>query len=405
MQRLIENQDRLLKSLDFIYQRKFFTDFKLNNRIIGVVGGRGVGKTTFLLNYIKQNYSKSDKGLYVSADNLYFAEHSLLDLADKFYKEYNGEIICIDEIHRYKNWNQELKNIYDSYPKMKIIFSGSSSMDLIKGRYDLSRRATLKQMSGFSFREFLEVKLKKELPSFTLKDLVNNSSEISKELSGISKLIGYLKEYYKHGYYPIFMELKEYDVYQDALLGIINKTIFEDISSFYSLKTTNLEVFRKIIYFFATSAPGSLNVNKLANSLGKDHTTVSDYIEMLRESGLLRFLLIDKMGHALVRNTEKVYLNNTNLLYAVNNSIGKAVDVGQVRELFAISNLMNAGYKVCFSKNGDIACDGWVFEIGGVGKKDKQIKEIKDSYLVKDDILIAGDKSIPLYLFGFLKTL
>ncbi|MFH1564450.1 MAG: AAA family ATPase [bacterium] len=403
MQSLIETYHRLLKSIDSIYQRKFFSDFKLTNRITGVVGARGVGKTIFLLNYLKQKYQKTDKGIYVSADNLYFSENSLIDLADRFHKEYNGEIICIDEIHRYKNWNQELKNIYDSYPKMKIIFSGSSSLDLVKGRYDLSRRANLKYMSGFSFREFLEVKLKKEFPVFTLKNIINDGSKISKELSDISKLIGYLKEYYKQGYYPIFMELENYDDYKDALLGIINKTVFEDISSFYSLKTNNLDVFRKIIYFFATSKPGSLNVNNLSKSLGKDHTTIADYIEMLRESGLLRFLLINKQGHALIRNTEKVYLNNTNLFCAINNSIGKPIDLGQTRELFVVSHLMNAGYNVFFSKQGDIICDGYTLEIGGAGKKGKQIKEVKNSYLVKDDILISGGKQMPLYLFGFLE--
>ena len=402
MQILIETYNRLLKSLDSVYQRKFFDDFKMTGRIVGIVGARGAGKTTFLLNYLKEKYKNSDKGLYVSADNLYFSENSLLGLADQFYKEYNGEFLCIDEIHKYKNWNQELKNIYDSYPKMKIIFSGSSCLDLTKGRYDLSRRAILKYMSGFSFREFLEIKLKKNFPVLKLKDIINKGSQISKELSAEPKLAGYLKKYYKQGYYPIFMELSEYDDYKDALIGILNKTIFEDMSSFYSLKTENLDVFKRIIYFFATSKPGSLNVNKIAKSLKKDHTTIANYIEMLRESGLLRFLLNNKQGHALVRNAEKVYLDNTNLVYAVNETIGKITDIGLIRELFVVSHLENAGYKVFFSKQGDIECAGYTFEIGGAVKDNRQIKNVKKSYLVKDDILIFAGQNIPLYLFGFL---
>ena len=198
------------------------------------------------------------------------------------------------------------------------------------------------------------------------------------------------------------MELSEYDDYKDALLGILNKTIFEDMSVFYSLKTENLDAFKKIIYFFATSKPGSLNINKIAKSLKKDHTTIANYIEMLRESGLLRFLLNNKQGHALVRNAEKIYLDNTNLTYAVNETIGKITDIGLIRELFVISHLENAGYKVFFSKQGDIECAGYTFEIGGANKKNKQIRNIKKSYLVKDDILIFAGQNIPLYLFGFL---
>jgi len=402
MQILIETHNRLLKSLDSVCQRKFFSDFKMTGRIVGIVGARGVGKTTFLLNYLKEKYKNSDKGLYVSADNLYFSENSLLGLADQFYKEYNGELLCIDEIHKYKNWNQELKNIYDSYPKMKIIFSGSSCLDLTKSGYDLSRRVILKNMSGFSFREFLEVKLKKPFPVLKLKDIINKGGQISKELSEEPKLTGYLKEYYRQGYYPIFIELGGYDDYKDALLGILNKTVFEDIGGFYSLKTENLDIFRKIVYFFATSEPGSLNVNKLAKSLKKDYTTIANYIEMLRESGLLRFLLNNKQGHALVRNAEKIYLDNTNLVYAVNKTIGKTASIGLIRELFVISHLENAGCKVFFSKQGDIECAGWTFEIGGASKDKRQIKNIKKSYLIKDDILISAGQNIPLYLFGFL---
>lgn len=402
MEILFETYNRLLEEITPIYNRRFYDEFKMDHRLIGVVGGRGVGKTTFLLHYLRENYKGSGKALYISADHLYFSDNSMLELVDRFQKEYDGEIICIDEIHRYNNWNQELKNIYDSYPKMKIIFSGSSSLNVIKGKYDLSRRVIIKEMNGFSFREYLELKLKTDYPLFSIDEIVNKSASLSKKISTTPKLLGYFKKYLKSGYYPIFTELKDYKLYQQALIGVIDKTIYEDVSTYYSLKTRNLDAFRKILYFIATSTPGGLNINKLAKNLGKDHTTISEYLEMLRECGLLKYLLNDKRGHALVRNAEKIYLNNTNLVYVINDAIQKNVDKGMIRELFVINQLENKGHKAFYSNEGDIKCENYIFEIGGKGKGFKQIRNIKNSFLVKDDILSGSKNVLPLYLFGFL---
>jgi len=402
MRILIETYQRLLAETKDIYIRQFYKNFQMPNRLVGIIGARGVGKTTFLLHYLKKNYDHSDQALYVSADNLYFTEHSLLELADQFHKEYNGQLICIDEIHKYRNWNQELKNVYDSYPKMKIIFSGSSSLDLMRGHYDLSRRVILKNIYGFSFREFLEVKSGNKLPILKYEDVVLHTSSLSKQFSQLPKLIGYFKEYFQMGYYPIFLELKDKGAYLQSLMGIINKTIFEDISSFYSLKTDNLEVFRKIIYFIATSAPGKININKLAKSIKKDNATIADYLEMLRASGLLIYLMNNKKGHNLVRKAEKIYLNNTNLLQAINYNLGKEVNIGTSREIFVANQLIAAGQKIFYTETGDIECGKYKLEIGGSSKSNRQIKNTANTYLVKDDILIGDKKEIPLYLFGFL---
>lgn len=401
MEMLIETYNRLLRETKDPYIRSFYEGFKLDHRIVGIVGARGVGKTSFLLYYLKKHYSDSDRALYVSADNIYFSENSLYALVDQFYKEYAGELLCIDEIHRYSNWNQELKNIYDSFPKMRIIFSGSSSLNLIKGKYDLSRRVSLKTMSGFSFREFLEMKLDKKFPVLSLDEIVNGCS--SKTLADIPKLLKYIKQYMQGGSYPIFTELTSYQAYSEALVSIIDKVIYEDISSFYSLKTQNLDIFRRILYFIATSSPGGFSINKLATSLQRDHTTICEYLEMLRESGILRYLLNDKNGHTLIRKAEKIYFNNTNLVYAVNNSIGKEADIGMIRELFVLSHLEDSGYKVFYTANGDMQCGKYTFEIGGKSKNKKQIKNIDNAYIVKDDSLIRTKEGIPLYLFGFLR--
>lgn len=398
---LIETYHRLLAETVPTYHRKFYDDFTMDSRLVGIVGARGVGKTTFLIDYLRKQYRDSSQALYVSADNLYFVEHTLLEVADQFVKDFDGHMLCIDEIHRYKNWNQELKNIYDSYPRLTVLFSGSSSIDLVKGRYDLSRRAILKTMYGFSFREFLEIQEKKQYPVLTLNDLRSSAGVLSTELAKTPKLLGYLKQYFREGYYPTFLEMGSYMSYSQSLRGIVDKIMYQDVSSFYSLNTTSLDTLKKIIYFFATSQPGSVNINRLAGSLKRDHTTISEYVQILRDTGLLRFLLQDKQGHALVRDAEKIYLDNSNLLYALNEEVGKVPLVGLLRELFVMSNLQNARYHVFFSKQADIECDNSIFEIGGKNKTIAQLRG-EEGYLVKDDILIGDKKTIPLYLFGFL---
>jgi uncharacterized protein len=402
MEVLIQTYKRLLQGVEGIYIRDFYKTFNFDNRFVGIIGARGVGKTTFLLNYLKQNYDNTDTALYVSADNLYFTNHTLVDLVSKFVEYYGGKVLAIDEIHRYKNWNQELKNIYDSYPDLKVIFSGSSSLELIKGKYDLSRRVILRHMPGFSFREYLEYTNGANYSKVALKDLFNKTHTIEKELKNTEKILGHFSDYLKKGYYPTSFEIHNYAVFKETLNNIIDKTVFEDISSFYSLKTQNLDTLKKLLYFFSTALPGGLSVNKLSNSLGKDNATISQYIQILRDTGLLRFLLNDKVGHALVRNAEKIYLSNTNLLCAINSDIGKKVDKGVIRETYIVCALKDAGHKVFYSKKGDLIVDKVILEIGGKRKGQNQLKGVDGGYIVKDEILYKSGNIIPLHFFGFL---
>lgn len=401
MDKLIETHQRLLAELKPSYGRRFYETFSMDSRMTGIIGPRGVGKTTFLLHYLRTTYKGSDKALYVSADNLFFTENTLLKLADDFVKLYDGKMLCIDEVHKYKNWNQELKNIYDSYPGLNILFSGSSSIDLIKGKYDLSRRVVLRKMNGFSFREYLEIRTGKKLPIISFRQLLKPDVKVRK-LGNIEKLLGHFKAYLKCGYYPTFTLGESYETFREKLINVIDKTVFEDISSFYSLKTDNLDILKKILYFFATSTPGSINVNKLAKNLQKDNVTIAGYLQMLRDTGLLRFLLSSGYGHAVLRHAEKIYLDNTNLLYSINETIGKKTITGVLRELFVIQALENANLKVLYSPKGDVICNDIVFEIGGKSKGESQISEMENGYVIKDDILFPSKSAIPLYLFGFL---
>lgn len=402
MENLIQDYQRLLNELGPVYKRTIYKNLQSEHRIVGIVGSRGVGKTTYILHYLKENYPDSQEVLYVSADDLYFAENTLVSLAEKFVNQYNGHLLCIDEIHKYPNWSQELKNIYDKYRNLKIIFSGSSSIDLIKEKYDLSRRAVLRFLPGLSFREFLEMKLNKTYPVLTIPEIISGKRADFDSILKTPRILGLFQEYLTVGYYPFFKEFKNQRDVLEALEGVIDKIIHMDIAAYYSLKTSTLPLFRKILYFIYTSKPSAININRIAKSLKKDHTDVSNYLEMMREAGLLRYLLIDKAGHALIRNAEKVYLSNTNLAYALENATGKKIEKGQIRELFFITSLENAGLKPFYSKSGDVKCGEYVFEIGGKGKDLSQIKDQKNAYLVADDILFRDIKKIQLYLFGFL---
>ncbi len=402
MENLIQDYRRLLGELGPVYQRSIYKKLQSDHRIVGIVGSRGIGKTTYILHYLKENYANSHEALYVSADDLYFADNTLVGLAEKFINLYDGRLLCIDEIHKYPNWSQELKNIYDKYRNLKIIFSGSSSIDLIKEKYDLSRRAALRFLPGLSFREFLEMKTGKPYPVLTVSEIIAGKKSSIDFISKIPRLLGLFQEYLRIGYYPLFREFNNERDILEALEGVIDKIIHTDIASYYSLKTSTLPLFRKILYFVYTSAPSSININRIAKSLKKDHTDIANYLEMMRESGLLRYLLIDKSGHALIRNAEKVYLSNTNLAYALEKSAGKKADKGQMRELFFIASLENAGLKPFYSKCGDVKLDNYVFEIGGKGKGSSQIKDHKNAYVISDDILFRDMNKIPLHLFGFL---
>jgi len=403
METLIKDYKNKLRKLDDVYDRHVYKSLESNHRIVGIVGHRGVGKTTYMLNFLKKNYPNDSRALYVSVDDPYFTENTILDLVREFISKYDGHFLCIDEIHRYKNWSQELKNIYDKFDGFKIIFSGSSSINITREKYDLSRRAILKNMPGLSFREFLEMKTGENLPILTLNQIVEKRMDNINNITSIPRIGGLFNDYLQYGYYPIFKELNEskLDIHK-AIMGAIEKIIYIDIASVQSVNTSAMPAFRKILNFVYSSSPSSVNTHRLANSIGKDDKTIIKYIEALRDSGLLRFLLIDKFGHALIRNTEKVYLNNPNIFYAFESELAKGVDKGAVREMFVVAALEDAGLKPTYSKIGDIAVSDYIFEIGGKNKGTEQIKDVSNAYLALDDTLTGGYKSIPLYLFGFL---
>lgn len=392
---------RLLKNTKFKTHRYLFDSFNIDSRLTGLVGPRGTGKTTLLLQFINERIEDKRKCIYISLDNIYFTQIKLLDFVNELYDIDGIRYFFLDEVHKYPYWDQELKNIYDSYPDVTVVFSGSSSMDLIRGTYDLSRRGTLFRIGGMSFREYLDFRLGKTVSAVSFDDLIRNPENLVDQLSDIDRLRGHFLEYLDAGYYPFVFD--DEVNYHQKILNVIDKTIYEDISNFYNLKTENLINFRKILSYMSTIPPGQLNRNSISKHIGLDNKTVENYLNILHETGLVCLIREKKAGSNLLKGTEKFYLDNSNVYKAIVNEIGFEYNIGTVREIFFIKMLQNAGEKVYFSRVGDFQVQNYFFEIGGRGKSVKQIKNHLDtSFVVKDDILYPDAHTVPLHLFGFL---
>ena len=391
---------RLLATTTQSFHRFLFDRFNLNNRLTGLIGPRGAGKTTLLLQYIKQHYPNDPHVFYFSADHLYFKAITLYAFVEELFLKQAVSIFFIDEIHKYDNWNQELKNLYDGFPTIKIVFSGSSSIDLVKGTYDLSRRAKMFYLPGLSFREYLNLFHNMKLNSYELSTLIHHPEKIAHDIANIPGLLGHFHYYLKQGFYPF---LKEDPLsYFENILSVIDKTIYEDIANFYNLKTGNLKYLSKILNYLASVSPGKISTYNLSQNLKIDDKTAGHYLKILSETGLVDIIYPTESSNARLRKPEKVFLNNTNLHYAIGNHLAKPIEIGAVRELCFIQFIKNAGFDIFCDKHGDYYVDQTVYEVGGKNKTRDQIKNIKNAFLVKDDILLPSAGVIPLLYFGFL---
>jgi len=382
------------------YPRKVFQRINLDNFATGIVGSRGIGKTTFLLKHAIDNGAREGRALYVSADNLYFLNNPLFELVDQLYKETDVRLLCIDEIHKYPNWNQELKNIIDTYPEFRILFSGSSTIDLIHAKYDLSRRVTLFTLHGLSFREYLEIKLQKEFPVLSLNELIKNHATFASKID--DQILKHYQEYLRVGYYPFFSSFTQEREKFQAIENTTQKTIYEDIGTLHALKTPTLLLIEQLFKFVINSAPGELSAYKLAHNLGKDFESITTYLRYLQEAGLIRFIYSQSTGHAALRKPVKMFPENTNLIFASYLPVKQDKVIGKIRETFVINQLQNANLSVFYSEKGDFKVEDFIFEVGGSSKTSKQIKGLENSYILADGILVGRSRQIPLYLLGFL---
>lgn len=392
---------RLIEQSTWPHKRFLYPQLSLQHRLTGLIGPRGVGKTTLLLQFIKENLYAEGKAFYFSADNTYFNEESLLAFVDELYQQHHIQYFFIDEIHKYERWDQELKNIYDSFPDVTVFFSGSSSIDLIKGSYDLSRRAKLLYLPGLSFREYLNIKTDNEFMPVSWDDLLTQPQAVAAQFSSVPMIRQHFKTYLSSGYYP--MVFQDENNIHEIVMNIIDKTIYEDIALFYSLKTSNLNLFKRIINFLASSPPGEVKTNNLSRHLGADNKTIDHYLEILHKTGLIKMLYPMAQGTQLLTRADKVYLDNTTLLTSVGTMLSSGYNLGTLRELAFMQFLAGAKIALFYPGKGDFQVEDILFEIGGKNKTKQQIKSYPgQKFVVKDDILIGMKEEIPLYLFGFL---
>lgn len=358
-----------------------------SNRMLGIVGPRGVGKTTLMLQYIKENLNVGTT-LYVTADDFYFSTHHIVELADSFAKM-GGKHLFIDEIHKHPEWSRELKLIYDYHPELHVVYSGSSVLDITKGTTaDLSRRAIVYHLQGLSWREYLQLFHDITLPVLTLDDVLNHRIELPPGF----RPIAFFRDYLRNGYYP-FSSDPDYD---QRLLSIIGKSLEVDIPQYAEMNASMARKLKLLLTIISGSVPFKPNMTTIGQTLGVSRNNVADYLLYIEEAGLIAQLRDDTGGIRGLGKVNKVYLDNTNLVYAL---AGPQADIGNVRETFFL-NQMRVEHDVTSSPLADFIIDGRTFEIGGRKKGHKQIEQATEGYVVKDDIEYGFASTIPLWAFG-----
>jgi uncharacterized protein len=367
-------------------------------KAICIYGDRGVGKSTMIAQRLLDVYKTPDKALYISADNIIVSSMGLFTIAQEYFS-YGGEALFIDEVHKYKNWSVELKNIIDTYKNHHVIFTGSSSLDLQKSKGDLSRRVVYYRLGGLSFREFLQLNNQIKLPVFSFEDIIKFHVKIVCELS-VKSILKYFRMYLYHGYYPFYLEGIEN--YLSKLNNVIEKVIYEDISIIYNLKVPTTLVLKKILWLVASAKILTPNIDSIAKNLQVSREIIYNCLKYLDRAGLIHNLYPLSSGMKLVRKPGKIVLNNSNMLYAINGTLNLNTDIGAIRETF-FTNQIAANYKLNTYDNGDyIVMDKYVIEVGGKNKSAKQIQGETHAYLALDDIEVGFGNKVPLYLFGFL---
>jgi uncharacterized protein len=386
MRTLYQKFETLLQNTTTDFKRYLYEEVSWESRMIGIIGARGVGKTTMILQHIKE-YLDTKNALYVSADDVYFGENRLFDLADAFYKN-AGKYLFIDEIHKYTDWSRELKNMYDSFPALKIVFTGSSVLDILKGSSDLSRRAIIYKLHGLSFREYLKLFHNYEAEVYSLKQIVNNEVK----LKNITHPLPLFNDYLKRGYYPFGLENE-----MSLRLGqIIVQTLETDIPQYANLNVGTSRKLKRLLSIIAESVPFKPNFTKISEIINVSRNSLDDYFLYMEKAGLIGQLRNKTGGIRGLGKVDKVYLDNTNIIF---NLVGDKSNVGNLRETFFF-NQMRVKNEVISSKKADFVIDKYMFEVGGKNKQQNKIEKDGNSFVVKDDIEFGYLNVIPLWAFG-----
>ena len=401
MENLIRTSQRLVSQIDTSIHRYLYDRINWDSRQVMIKGARGVGKTTMLLQRIKERFGVSEKALYASCDNIWFTDNTLLDLV-QWHESQGGTHIFLDEIHLYEgNWQRELKNIYDSYPNYHVVFTGSSIIHLDAALADLSRRCLPYRLYGLSFREWLKFKDIAHMDSIELEEILSGHSEIAWRIIGAlgdKKILPLFSEYLGKGYYPYFKDDSDRGDYYGRVERSVDTTIMRDIPAAERIEYETLYKMKKLLYIMSTEVPFSLNVQSLSQKIQVSRNTVIRMFELLDKGAVLRSLHSGWRSPKSVAKPEKVLFDNTDIMAALSN----LNEIGTVRETF-VASMLSPAHKLYEPQVGDLLVDEkYLFEIGGKNKRYKQIADLPDSYVIVDDIETGLGNKIPMWLLGFL---
>ena len=397
MEKLIEKSNLLISQQQMDFTRSVVSKIDWRDRLIGIMGARGTGKTTLLLQRLKTIFGVGNEGVYISLDDIYFTENRLYDLAVSF-RQQGGKALFIDEVHKYPNWAREIKNIFDFDKEIQIVFTGSSVVDILRQNIDLSRRAIQYELPGMSFREYLEFEDFLHYPVISLSHLLQEHTSISAEISLRIKPLKYFSDYLVYGYYPFYRENPK--TYHVRLQQMVNMIIENDMRFIEGFDISNSRKIYQLLYILATNVPFKPNVSKLSEKISLHRNTLVQYLHYLDKARLINMLNAAGKSISTLQKPDKIFLENTNLQAAL---APENSDRGSQRESFFLNQLRNSGHQVSMPVSGDFLVDNtFTFEIGGKGKSMHQVKGTEKSYIAADEIEIGIGEKIPLWLFGFL---
>lgn len=403
LQVLFEIQKKLLKKIVYANKRYLYPIINWNLKSIGILGQRGVGKTTMMLQYIKAHYEKSDKVLYISLDIPFFETISLFEFAQEF-EQYGGERLFIDEVHKYQNWATHIKNIYDCLD-LKVVFSGSSILKITQQNADLSRRSIIYHLENLSFREYLSFTDTLDFKKIHLNTIIKDHIQIAGDICSQIKPLKSFKTYLSHGTYPFIIESQ--DTYHQKITQMVNLILETDLPYINPIQIAQIRKLKKLLYLLAVNVPFIPNITDLANATQISRPKIYEYLNYLEVAKIINSIRSKEKGYKILSKPEKLYMQNTNISYALTSEI----DIGSARESFFVNQIKNyyasknqfLDESIFTSKKGDFLVNNqFTFEVGGKNKGFAQIKDVSDSYIAADDIEIGFNNKIPLWLFGFL---
>ncbi len=396
MQQLLSISERIIERTPTEFIRSAYSKIRWKNRLIGIIGARGTGKSTLVLQYLKKLGLTPTEAAYFSLDELYFTSNTLVDTADKFYKS-GGKILALDEVHKYQNWAQEIKNLYDRYPDLKIIFTGSSIIDLSRQSGDLSRRAIIYELPGMSYREYLKFSKLWDFEALDFTEILEKPEQIRKQFPQDFRPLAHFPDYLNHGYYPFYKE--DPPTYHQRIRQLIRLIIESDMAEIKGFDIRNARKMLQLTQIISQQVPFKPNLSKLSAKANIHRNSINNYLYYLEEARLISLLYPGGSSIARLQKPEKIYLDNTNLMFALAEG---EISAGTLRESF-FHNQIEQNHKINLHPTADFIVDNkYVFEIGGKNKGNAQLPDQDNAYVVKDQMEYPVGNHLPLWIFGFL---